>query len=210
MKAGSTGRRSCSSAGADRSRGGRLMPGSTSGSRWYVRAGSPRRRPFSPPSAPCTRSRPRCWPSRTGPIWRSVSPTCRPNSPPLAREALDRVRLDGPFSGEALLAAGWAEAADGNYRAALTPWLALQGRDALSTPSVQEADLTVPYAFVELQSARPGGAVLPHRAELVRRGSRRGSTGAIARIRAGESARRAPGPRGRFSRQRHRGQRPAG
>jgi hypothetical protein len=73
----------------------------------------------------------------------------------LAREALDRVRLDGPFSGEALLAAGWAEAADGNYRAALTPWLALQARNA-SDPAVEEVDLTVPYAFVELKA--PGQA----------------------------------------------------
>ncbi|MHB8812594.1 MAG: tetratricopeptide repeat protein, partial [Steroidobacteraceae bacterium] len=64
-----------------------------------------------------------------------------------AREALDRVRLDGPFSGEALLAAGWAQAADGNYRAALTPWLALHGRSA-SDPAVEEAALTVPCGFV--------------------------------------------------------------
>ncbi|MGH8200631.1 MAG: tetratricopeptide repeat protein [Steroidobacteraceae bacterium] len=75
--------------------------------------------------------------------------------PAFAREALDRVRLDGPFSGEALLAAGWAEAADGNYRAALTPWLALQRRNT-SDPAVQEVDLTVPYAFVELKA--PGQA----------------------------------------------------
>jgi tetratricopeptide (TPR) repeat protein len=75
--------------------------------------------------------------------------------PAFAREALNRVRLDGPFSGEALLAAGWAEAADGNYRAALTPWLALQRRST-SDPSVQEVDLTVPYAFVELKA--PGQA----------------------------------------------------
>ena len=71
--------------------------------------------------------------------------------PELAREALDRVRLTGPFSNDALLAAGWAEATDGNYRAALTPWLALHGRSPLD-PSVQEADLTVPYAFVRLNA----------------------------------------------------------
>src|SRR5690348_6690645 len=71
--------------------------------------------------------------------------------PAQAREALDRVRLDGPFSSEALLAAGWAEAADGNYPAALTPWLALQARGAFD-PAVEEADLTVPYAFVQLRA----------------------------------------------------------
>ena len=72
-----------------------------------------------------------------------------------AHEVLDRVRLDGPFSSEALLAAGWADAADGNYRAALTPWLALQAKGA-SDPAVQEANLTIPYAFVELKA--PGQA----------------------------------------------------
>ena len=104
--------------------------------------------------------------------------------PAFAREALDRVRLDGPFSGEALLAAGWAEAADGNYRAALTPWLALQRRGT-SDPAVQEVDLTVPYAFVELKA--PGQAEQAYRTamqaydeESVR------IDGAIARIQGGE------------------------
>jgi Tetratricopeptide repeat len=83
--------------------------------------------------------------------------------PARAREAIDRVRLEGPFSGEALLAAGWAEAADGNYRAALTPWLALHGRSPLD-PSVQEAYLTVPYAFVALKA--PGQAAQYYRTAL--------------------------------------------
>jgi len=103
--------------------------------------------------------------------------------PAQAREALDRVRLDGPFSGEALLAAGWAEAADGNYRAALTPWLALHGRDA-SDPSVEEADLTVPYAFVELKA--PAQAAQYYRAALSSYDEESARIdGAIARVRAG-------------------------
>ena len=103
--------------------------------------------------------------------------------PAQAREALDRVRLDGPFSGEALLAAGWAEAADGNYRAALTPWLALQGRSAFD-PAVQEAALTVPYAFVELQA--PGQAAQYYRTALNSYDSQAARIdGAIARVHAG-------------------------
>jgi Tetratricopeptide repeat len=103
--------------------------------------------------------------------------------PQLAHEALDRVRLDGPFSDEALLAAGWAEAAGGNYRAALTPWLALHGRDALD-PFVQEADLTVPYAFVELKA--PGQAVEYYRTAMRSYdGASDQIDQAIARIRAG-------------------------
>jgi tetratricopeptide (TPR) repeat protein len=83
--------------------------------------------------------------------------------PAQARAAIDRIRLEGPFSGEALLAAGWAEAADGNYRAALTPWLALHARGA-SDPAVEEAYLTVPYAFVELKA--PGEAAQYYRTAL--------------------------------------------
>ena len=103
--------------------------------------------------------------------------------PARARGAIDRVRLEGPFSGEALLAAGWADAADGNYRAALTPWLALHGRSALD-PSVQEAYLTVPYAFVELNSA--GQAAQYYRTALNSYDEESAQIdGAIARIRGG-------------------------
>ena len=103
--------------------------------------------------------------------------------PAQAREALDRVRLDGPFSSEALLAAGWAEAADGNYRAALTPWLALQARSA-SDPSVEEVDLTVPYAFVELKA--PAQAAQYYRTALTSYDEESARIdAAIARIRAG-------------------------
>lgn len=103
--------------------------------------------------------------------------------PAQAREALDRVRLDGPFSSEALLAAGWAEAADGNYRAALTPWLALKARNA-SDPSVQEVNLTVPYAFVELKA--PGQAAQYYRTALQSYDQESARIdGAIARIRGG-------------------------
>ena len=103
--------------------------------------------------------------------------------PARAREAIDRVRLEGPFSGEALLAAGWAEAADGNYRAALTPWLALHGRSALD-PSVQEAYLTVPYAFVALKA--PGQAAQYYRTALNSYDEESAQIdGAIARIRNG-------------------------
>ena len=103
--------------------------------------------------------------------------------PAQAREALDRVRLDGPFSSEALLAAGWAEAADGNYRAALTPWLALRARSEFD-PSVQEADLTVPYAFFELKA--PGQAAQYYRTALRTYDDESARIdGAIARIRGG-------------------------
>jgi len=39
-----------------------------------------------------------------------------------ARQALDRVHLEGPFSNQALLRAGWAEASTQQYDRALVPW----------------------------------------------------------------------------------------
>lgn len=71
--------------------------------------------------------------------------------PDRAREALNGVRLEGPMSNRALLGAGWAEAAEGDYRAALGPWKTLQQRP-LADPAVQEALLAMPYALVQLEA----------------------------------------------------------
>jgi len=62
---------------------------------------------------------------------------------------LERVRLDGPQSGRALLALGWADAAQQKFDDALTPWLALRERNLLDS-AVQESFLAVPYAFAKL------------------------------------------------------------
>lgn len=69
--------------------------------------------------------------------------------PAEAAPVLARVRLNGPQSSKALLAAGWAAAAQGRYEQALGPWMELQGRDVLD-PAVQEAQLAVPYALAQL------------------------------------------------------------
>jgi hypothetical protein len=73
------------------------------------------------------------------------------NRPEKARPALARVRLNGPYSNKALLGAGWADAALGNYQDALTPWLELRRRDVLDA-AVQESYLAVPYAFGKLNA----------------------------------------------------------
>ena len=39
------------------------------------------------------------------------------NEPAKARVALERVRLNGPYSNKALLGTGWADAALGDYKA---------------------------------------------------------------------------------------------
>ncbi|MCC5861868.1 MAG: hypothetical protein JJT93_08185 [Gammaproteobacteria bacterium] len=68
-----------------------------------------------------------------------------------ARAALERVRLHGPHSSEALLGFGWAESALGRHRESLTPWLTLRERDLLD-PAVQESLLAIPHAFASLSA----------------------------------------------------------
>jgi len=71
--------------------------------------------------------------------------------PVAAKSALQRVRLEGPFSSKALLGVGWADAEEAQYQRALVPWMELRGRDLLD-PAVQEAMLAVPYAMAKLNS----------------------------------------------------------
>jgi lipopolysaccharide biosynthesis regulator YciM len=74
------------------------------------------------------------------------------NDPERALEALQRVRLNGPYSNKALLGTGWAEAALGKYQDALGPWMELRNRNLLDA-AVQESYLAVPYAFGKLDAA---------------------------------------------------------
>jgi tetratricopeptide (TPR) repeat protein len=66
-----------------------------------------------------------------------------------ARQTLDRVRLDGPFSNQALLRAGWSEAQSKHYDSALVPWNILVNREPTDS-AVQEAMLAVPHAYGSL------------------------------------------------------------
>jgi hypothetical protein len=68
-----------------------------------------------------------------------------------ARVPLERIRLNGPYSSRALLGDGWAHAALGDYRGALTPWMELRQRNLLDA-AVQESYLAVPYAFNKLNA----------------------------------------------------------
>jgi Flp pilus assembly protein TadD len=66
-----------------------------------------------------------------------------------AKQVLDRVRLNGPFSDRALLGSGWADAFQGRFERALVPWSTLVTRE-VTDASVQEAMLAVPYAYGKL------------------------------------------------------------
>jgi tetratricopeptide (TPR) repeat protein len=67
-----------------------------------------------------------------------------------SRQALEKVRLEGPLSSKALLGAGWADAEAGQYAHALVPWTELSRREA-TDPAVQEALLAVPYAMAKME-----------------------------------------------------------
>ena len=70
--------------------------------------------------------------------------------PELAKQYLDRVRLDGPFSNKALLGSGWAAASLGRFDRALVPWTILSKRN-VTNKSVQESLLGVPHAYGKLK-----------------------------------------------------------
>src|SRR5215467_2633480 len=67
-----------------------------------------------------------------------------------ARRSLDRVHLEGPFSNQALLRAGWAEASVEQYDRALVPWNILVEREPTDA-AVQEVILAVPHAYASLK-----------------------------------------------------------
>ncbi len=105
------------------------------------------------------------------------------NEPAQARPALERVRLNGPYSNKALLGTGYADAQLGDYKRALSPWMELRNRNLLDA-AVQESFIAVPYAFAQLGANSQSadyyeGAVQSYDAENVRLDD------AIGRIRQG-------------------------
>lgn len=66
-----------------------------------------------------------------------------------AQRYFDRVSLEGPYSDQALLSAGWADAMAGNYERSLVPWKMLAERDSTDS-AVQEAKLALPHAYGKL------------------------------------------------------------
>ena len=105
------------------------------------------------------------------------------NQPDKARVPLERVHLNGAYSNKALLGLGWADAALGDYQAALAPWTELRNRSLLDS-AVQESYLAVPYAYGKLeanaQAAQDYEAALTSFAA-----EQKALDGAIGRIRSG-------------------------
>jgi len=71
------------------------------------------------------------------------------NQPDYAQQALVNIRLDGPFSNQALLALGYSHFERNEYKKALSFWMELEKRNP-SDPYVQETLLLAPRAFEAL------------------------------------------------------------
>ncbi|HET7207555.1 MAG TPA: tetratricopeptide repeat protein [Terriglobales bacterium] len=83
-----------------------------------------------------------------------------------ARQSLDRVHLEGPFSNEALLRAGWAEATAKQYDRALVPWNILVDREPTDA-AVQEVILAVPHAYASLKLYGRAAVLYGHALEIL-------------------------------------------
>ena len=59
------------------------------------------------------------------------------------------MRLDGPYSNQALLSAGWSNVATGKFERAVVPWRILSERE-VTDGATQEAMLALPYAYGKL------------------------------------------------------------
>jgi hypothetical protein len=70
-----------------------------------------------------------------------------------AKEALQRIRLEGPQSNKALLGVGWADSAERKFTKALVPWMELRDRNMLDA-AVQESYLAIPYAYAQLDATK--------------------------------------------------------
>ena len=90
-----------------------------------------------------------------------------------AKQALDRVRLEGPFSNQALLRAGWAEASAKQYDRALVPGGVLADREPTDA-AVQEAMLALPSAYASLNLHGRAALLYGHALEVL--------SGQIARV----------------------------
>ena len=100
-----------------------------------------------------------------------------------AKQVLDRVRLNGPFSDRALLGSGWADALQGRFERALVPWSTVVTRE-VTDASVQEAMLAVPYSYGKLNVT--GKAALMYGSALEKFGAEVDKLGAsIESIREG-------------------------
>jgi hypothetical protein len=100
-----------------------------------------------------------------------------------AKTALERVRLEGPYSTKALLGLGWADATEKSFKRALVPWIELRNRNLLDA-AVQESYLAIPYAYAQLGAEQQSADEYLHAVEAYQQEDKRLDE-SIQAIRAG-------------------------
>ncbi|MCH8504989.1 MAG: tetratricopeptide repeat protein [Ectothiorhodospiraceae bacterium] len=108
----------------------------------------------------------------------------RTDRPQQARQRLDRVRLHGPYSNQALLWSGMTWEAVGDHERALVPWSTLLERPH-TDPMVQEALLAVPHAYDRLSQPTRAAARLENAISVLER-ERRDLRRAMQAMKLGE------------------------
>lgn len=101
-----------------------------------------------------------------------------------AQLSFDRVRLDGPFSNQALLRSGWSAMSAEKYDRAIVPWTVLAERD-VTDGTVQEALLALPYAYGKLNINGRAALMYGHALETFSK-ERERVDASIENIRAGK------------------------
>lgn len=82
-----------------------------------------------------------------------------------AKTSFDRVRLDGPFTNQALLGSGWTLISMGQTERAIVPWSMLHKQDAIND-TIIEAKMALPFAYSKLGAHGKAANLYAHAIEL--------------------------------------------
>ena len=83
-----------------------------------------------------------------------------------ARDSFNRVRLDGPFTNQALLGSGWTLFSMGQIERAIVSWSVLHKKEAIND-TVIEAKMALPYAYSKLGVHGKAANLYAHAVELL-------------------------------------------
>lgn len=82
-----------------------------------------------------------------------------------AKASFNHVRLDGPFSNQALLVSGWTSFSMGKIERAIVPWTVLHEQEVIND-SIIEAKMALPYAYSKLGAHGKAANLYAHAIEI--------------------------------------------
>lgn len=85
--------------------------------------------------------------------------------PEQAKRYFKRIRLEGPFTSQALLGSGWASFSLGQIERAIVPWTLLHDKTTVND-SVVEAKMALPYAYAKVGAHGKAANLYGHAIEL--------------------------------------------